>query len=1478
MQAVAPEQASGDLDSQVRLLEAQLAQKDEDVRLAANIGQALLAEVEKLRARVGELEMKQKPSLSPASVISTPGQINDMLGVSSPIPNIKHPKGGDEKEVRNELAAAADNATDSPSANPKTIPETASRPVLTKSRRSMRSSMNRIDAALAADIDRSLVTQVRELHHKLAVSESCKLEAMEKADQLNRKLKAIMSQTEKNLKNEARMTEVIWNLELQHQQLLEKCTNLESENQKYLSRIRGLEKETASYIGQVESLKGSELQLQADNDYLQVKAENEIVILKRNMKCLEREKDVLIAKLEEAARATKLTLKPSTKLPELLEDKVYHSPSNPSSPVRITKEPDDEKNGELIINSLSASLKLANEHNEKIQLDNQRLREEIDELRQLLCQAQQTLEDLQNEESPNDSSFIMEPPNLNIELETLKPSVASIGISTDLSELIIKTDWCGQTEDALIMSIPNDFDTSFSSSISDDESPLAYSWTSSRLPSSSDISHAGTGVGDETINIAPAAEGDETTNKVCGSDDEVDLKESARRLEELSMSVQTDESSYHRACVEALTKMVIGAWFCKYNRRGKNPQFRFFYINPYTCMLYWSKAPTGLHMGRKAKSAAIEDIKWTEPKEAHKNYPPQEENAITVITKSRVLMLLPTNWTDHHVWVTGLTFMLSRASDKDRPIEQSLKFATLPCLQEQTPRPQPQYPTRTHQKEEPAPNLPETPSRSRAGWLSVRKKIWVPSPQKRMRCEFVIGPSFDQGDYYLMELPKEIADAIENSSDPLESNMYIKGDDTDEGVLCTSTHTYAVREVQVSNSLLLAKPKESALDEHAYEVQDCFASYLELQQCQPRLDRLRTLLEENLYTTDLRDERPDYSSRPRLTMSYLLDRVQCSQAELEKALEALGAFCIDGCYKLIDRSYLNELVKWLVACADAEGVSLEAELELSVAQKLTEEQEIRPEVLKQCLHLISDTVKDDAFKISSNKIACSFGHGILENIPEESMDLETFMLTWRKETPEFCELSLHLLKGLHIIESDSAYAAKIRYFPVHRLPADAKSRLEYLFLVRRKWLKEDILPFVSNLADSKKKLDLILMNTTDNMSKDDEYDFLFKVVLIGDSGVGKSNLLSRFTRNEFNLESKSTIGVEFATRSIQVDGKTIKAQIWDTAGQERYRAITSAYVHIGLIDMKADSRTDLSSRYYRGAVGALLVYDIAKHPTYENVNRWLKELRDHADSNIVIMLVGNKSDLRHLRAVPTEEAKQFSTENGLSFIETSALDSSNVESAFQNILTEIYRIVSNNALKAESNAGPSVPSGNTIVLDQSAAPASTTDSKKRNLKRKYFHGLAVLMFVPGYFIKYDLLHLSLSVALSALVMLEYIRHFRVWPIGEAVQTFFQQFVDKRDSGPAVLSHLSLLLGCSLPVWLTCITNSDSIAGLSGILTIGIGDSMASIIGYQWGTLKWPRQYVASKSYFVKAFECQDFDLCNAFRSSRGPLAYANPLD
>lgn len=207
---------------------------------------------------------------------------------------------------------------------------------------------------------------------------------------------------------------------------------------------------------------------------------------------------------------------------------------------------------------------------------------------------------------------------------------------------------------------------------------------------------------------------------------------------------------------------------------------------------------------------------------------------------------------------------------------------------------------------------------------------------------------------------------------------------------------------------------------------------------------------------------------------------------------------------------------------------------------------------------------------------------------------------------------------------------------------------------------------------------------------EDDYDYLFKVVLIGDSGVGKSNLLSRFTRNEFSLESKSTIGVEFATRSTVVDGKTIKAQIWDTAGQERYRAITSAY--------------------YRGAVGALLVYDITKQVTFDNITRWLGELREHADSKIVIMLVGNKADLKHLRAVQTDTAKELSNEEELSFIETSALEAHNVEAAFNNVLKEIFENVRKRKM-AEAEAAPeqNVKAGTTIEVK-----ADTPAAKKKS--------------------------------------------------------------------------------------------------------------------------------------------------------------------
>ncbi|KAK5582403.1 hypothetical protein RB653_003986 [Dictyostelium firmibasis] len=166
------------------------------------------------------------------------------------------------------------------------------------------------------------------------------------------------------------------------------------------------------------------------------------------------------------------------------------------------------------------------------------------------------------------------------------------------------------------------------------------------------------------------------------------------------------------------------------------------------------------------------------------------------------------------------------------------------------------------------------------------------------------------------------------------------------------------------------------------------------------------------------------------------------------------------------------------------------------------------------------------------------------------------------------------------------------------------------------------------------------------------YSFLFKYIIIGDTGVGKSCLLLQFTDKRFQPVHDLTIGVEFGARMITIDNKAIKLQIWDTAGQESFRSITRSY--------------------YRGSAGALLVYDITRRDTFNHLTCWLKDARSYANSNMTIILIGNKSDMESKRAVSYEEGKQFADENGLIFLETSAKTASNVEEAFVNTASKIY--------------------------------------------------------------------------------------------------------------------------------------------------------------------------------------------------------------
>uniref|UniRef100_A0A158P5W4 Ras-related protein Rab-1A n=2 Tax=Angiostrongylus cantonensis TaxID=6313 RepID=A0A158P5W4_ANGCA len=164
-------------------------------------------------------------------------------------------------------------------------------------------------------------------------------------------------------------------------------------------------------------------------------------------------------------------------------------------------------------------------------------------------------------------------------------------------------------------------------------------------------------------------------------------------------------------------------------------------------------------------------------------------------------------------------------------------------------------------------------------------------------------------------------------------------------------------------------------------------------------------------------------------------------------------------------------------------------------------------------------------------------------------------------------------------------------------------------------------------------------------------DYLFKLLLIGDSGVGKSCLLLRFADDTYTESYISTIGVDFKIRTIELDGKTIKLQIWDTAGQERFRTITSSY--------------------YRGAHGIIVVYDITDQESFNNVKQWLQEIDRYACENVNKLLVGNKCDLTAKRAVEIQAAKEYADQLGIPFLETSAKSSTNVEQAFLTMASEI---------------------------------------------------------------------------------------------------------------------------------------------------------------------------------------------------------------
>jgi len=173
------------------------------------------------------------------------------------------------------------------------------------------------------------------------------------------------------------------------------------------------------------------------------------------------------------------------------------------------------------------------------------------------------------------------------------------------------------------------------------------------------------------------------------------------------------------------------------------------------------------------------------------------------------------------------------------------------------------------------------------------------------------------------------------------------------------------------------------------------------------------------------------------------------------------------------------------------------------------------------------------------------------------------------------------------------------------------------------------------------------------MSNNQEYDYLFKLLLIGNSSVGKSSLLVRFVDDIWEENFVPTIGVDFKLKTLDVNGKKVKLQIWDTAGQERFKNITASY--------------------YRGGNGVLVVYDITDRDSFTNLTSWLIEIEKNANKNVFKLFIGNKNDLESERKVTFNEGKEFADSNGMKFIETSAKTADKVYEAFELLTKEIIK-------------------------------------------------------------------------------------------------------------------------------------------------------------------------------------------------------------
>ncbi|OZJ04854.1 hypothetical protein BZG36_02597 [Bifiguratus adelaidae] len=347
-------------------------------------------------------------------------------------------------------------------------------------------------------------------------------------------------------------------------------------------------------------------------------------------------------------------------------------------------------------------------------------------------------------------------------------------------------------------------------------------------------------------------------------------------------------------------------------------------------------------------------------------------------------------------------------------------------------------------------------------------------------------PVYASDTYRLLEVNADIENALTT-----RQGVVIKGNPHDEAVMCTANATYAVREVQLSNSLLVCDT-DSAIQDR-WLVTSTLTSHLEVSACPPRLERLQYILKQSQYSGP--ENEASISQDALMTLETLTNMIQASEGEIKAELEGLGAFELHGYWRIVDETYMLQLVSLICNNAVANGYSLD-HIESEKAFEWIGEGYL-DKVVDHCLAWFSTPgTRNGIYALDQQKFATNLGVQLLRDYQNERFRLNEFLDVWQRlvEDAQLSVIpSLDWLKGWAFVDQPSPTQAYISYFSARDLPSSPIARFQRLFAQQRKWSASDIYPYIANLAQDKKKLDIVLLKYTKSLKENGEIFYTAKI-------------------------------------------------------------------------------------------------------------------------------------------------------------------------------------------------------------------------------------------------------------------------------------------------------------------------------------------------------------------------------------------------